>query len=174
MSGESTPSASSFPAALIERAAAIIARASARGLKVATAESCTGGLVAGLLTEVPGSSAVVDRGFVTYSNEAKSEMLKVPADLIAEVGAVSGEVAIAMALGCLDASNADIAVAITGIAGPGGGSEQKPVGLVHFAASRGGEPVLAVERRFGDLGRTGIRLAAVDQALDLIEQLLAV
>lgn len=166
--------ASPFSPDRIARATQIIAAASAKGLKIATAESCTGGLVASILTEIPGSSAVVDRGFVTYSNEAKMAMLKVPAVLIAELGAVSGEVAIAMALGALDASNADISVAITGIAGPGGGSEAKPVGLVHFAASRGGEPILAVERRFGDLGRTDIRMASVDQALDLIEQLLTV
>ncbi len=166
--------ASPFSPDRIARATRIIADAAAKGLKIATAESCTGGLVAGILTEISGSSAVVDRGFVTYSNEAKMAMLKVPEALITELGAVSGEVAIAMALGALDASNADISVAITGIAGPGGGSEAKPVGLVHFAASRGGEPILAVERRFGDLGRTGIRMASVDQALDLIEQLLAV
>lgn len=170
-----TPShaeASPFSAARLDRAARIVARAADKGLKIATAESCTGGLVAALLTEIAGSSAVVDRGFVTYSNEAKIAMLKVPADLIVELGAVSGEVAIAMALGALDAAKVDIAVAITGIAGPGGGSAAKPVGLVHFAASRGGEPILAVERRFGDLGRAAIRLASVDQALDLIEALL--
>jgi nicotinamide-nucleotide amidase len=164
--------ASPFPPDFIARAAAIIARARDLGLKIATAESCTGGLVAALLTEISGSSAVVDRGFVTYSNEAKTKMLRVPADLIAEVGAVSSEVALAMAVGALDASNADISVAITGIAGPGGGSEAKPVGLVQFAASRNGEPILAVERRFGDLGRAGIRHASVDQALTLIEELL--
>ncbi len=161
-----------FSPARLTRAAEIVARAAAKGLKIATAESCTGGLVAALLTEIAGSSAVVDRGFVTYSNNAKIAMLNVPADLIAELGAVSGEVAIAMALGALDAAQVDIAVAITGIAGPGGGSAAKPVGLVHFAASRGGEPILAVERRFGDLGRAAIRLASVDQALDLIEALL--
>ncbi len=161
-----------FPADLLARATAIIERARSSGHKIATAESCTGGLVAALLTEIPGSSAVVDRGFVTYSNEAKIAMLRVPADLIADVGAVSGEVAIAMALGCLDASNADITVSITGIAGPGGGSPEKPVGLVHFAATRSGEPLLAVERRFGDLGREAVRMASVDQALSLIETLL--
>ena len=165
-------STSIFPAGLLARATAIIERARSSGHKIATAESCTGGLVAALLTESPGSSAVVDRGFVTYSNEAKIAMLRVPADLIADVGAVSGEVAIAMALGCLDASNADITVSITGIAGPGGGSPEKPVGLVHFAATRSGEPLLAVERRFGDLGREAVRMASVDQALSLIETLL--
>jgi nicotinamide-nucleotide amidase len=165
--------ASPFQAHLETRATAIIASARAAGLKLVTAESCTGGLVAGLLTEIPGSSAVVDRGFVTYSNEAKTEMLGVPAELIAELGAVSGEVALAMALGALDGSHADIAVSITGIAGPGGGSEAKPVGLVHFAAARTGHATVGLERRFGDLGRAGIRLASVIQALDLIEVLLA-
>lgn len=165
-------STSLFPADLLARATAIIERARSLGRKIATAESCTGGLVAALLTEIPGSSAVVDRSFVTYSNEAKIAMLRVPADLIADVGAVSGEVAIAMALGCLDASNADITVSITGIAGPGGGSPEKPVGLVHFAATRSGEPLLAIERRFGDLGREAVRMASVDQALSLIETLL--
>jgi nicotinamide-nucleotide amidase len=167
-----TTTPSPFSPDLVARATAIIDRARASGLKIATAESCTGGLVAALLTDIPGSSAVIDRGFVTYSNDAKTEMLRVPAELIADVGAVSGEVALAMALGALDASNADIAVSITGIAGPGGGSAEKPVGLVHFAASRGGEPILAMERRFGDLGRVGIRLASVEQVLSLIEQLI--
>jgi nicotinamide-nucleotide amidase len=163
---------SPFPPDLIARATALIATARAQGVKIATAESCTGGLVAGLLTDIAGSSSVVDRGFVTYSNEAKAAMLGVPADLIADVGAVSGEVALAMALGALDASDADITVSITGIAGPGGGSSAKPVGLVHFAAARTGEPPISVERRFGDLGRAGIRLASVAQALELIERLL--
>ncbi len=160
-----------FPEDLARRAAALIARATAAGLTIATAESCTGGLVAGLLTEIPGSSAVVDRGFVTYSNAAKTAMLRVPADLIAANGAVSGEVALAMALGALDWSQADISVAITGIAGPGGGSAEKPVGLVHFAAGRRGDQTICVECRFGDLGRGGIRMAAVGQALELLEQL---
>jgi nicotinamide-nucleotide amidase len=169
-----TAIASPFAPALIAHATVIIERAKSLNLKIATAESCTGGLVAGLLTDIPGSSAVVDRGFVTYSNEAKSEMLRVPAELISELGAVSGEVALAMALGALDASRADITVAITGIAGPGGGSDAKPVGLVHFAAARTGCPTLAVERRFGDLGRAGIRHKSIEQALDLIEAMLTI
>jgi len=164
-----TANVSPFPADLLARATAIVARATAAKQLIATAESCTGGLVAGLLTAIPGSSAVVDRGFVTYSNQAKTEMLKVPADLIGEVGAVSGEVALAMVLGALDQSRADIAVSVTGIAGPGGGSEEKPVGLVHFAACRRGGAPRSVERRFGDLGRDGIRLAALAQAIGLIE-----
>ena len=147
-------------------AQALIGECTDKGLMIATAESCTGGLVAGLLTEIAGSSAVVDRGFVTYSNEAKSEMLGVPQDLIARVGAVSREVAIAMAEGALARSAADIAVSITGIAGPGGGSDEKPVGLVHFAFARSGQPTRHVERRFGDLGRDGIRLASVRQAIE--------
>ena len=158
-------------APLLPRAEALLARARSKGLKIATAESCTGGLVAALLTEIPGSSDVVERGFVTYSNEAKIEMLKVPADLLAEHGAVSGEVALAMALGAIDSSHADVAVAITGIAGPGGGSESKPVGLVHFAATLNGEERLLVERRFGDLGRSAVRLASVEQALAMLEEL---
>ncbi|MDR3494916.1 MAG: CinA family protein [Ancalomicrobiaceae bacterium] len=158
-------------ASLLPRAEALLANARAKGLKIATAESCTGGLVAALLTEIPGSSDVVERGFVTYSNAAKTEMLKVPADLIAAHGAVSGEVALAMALGALDKSRADVAVAITGIAGPGGGSEAKPVGLVHFAAAhKNGERVL-VERRFGDIGRSAVRLASVVEALTMLEEL---
>lgn len=151
------------------RAAALLAHLRAKGLRVATAESCTGGLVAGALTAIPGSSDVVDRGFVTYSNAAKIEMLGVPAALVAAHGAVSEPVARAMAEGALAASRADVTVAITGIAGPGGGTDAKPVGLVHFAASRRGGATLHRERRYGDLGRDDIRQAAVMDALDLIE-----
>src|SRR6202035_4780856 len=117
-----------------------------RGLRIATAESCTGGLVAGALTEIAGSSDVVDRGFVTYSNAAKEAMLGVPAATLERYGAVSAETAAAMAAGALKNSLADVTVAITGIAGPGGGSKQKPVGLVHFAAARRGGRCLAPER----------------------------
>jgi nicotinamide-nucleotide amidase len=139
-----------------------------RGLMLATAESCTGGLVAALLTEIAGSSAVVERGFVTYSNEAKQELLGVAPSLLAAHGAVSAEVAQAMAQGALEYSRADVAVAITGIAGPGGGTAQKPVGLVHFAAAARESGVTLCERRFGDLGRAAIRRAAVLQALELL------
>lgn len=135
---------------------------------MATAESCTGGLVSAALTDVPGSSDVFDRGFVTYSNEAKTDLLDVPAPLIAAHGAVSAEVARAMAVGALAHSLADIAVSVTGIAGPGGGSAEKPVGLVHFACARRGGGVVHVERRFGPLARVEIRAAAVEQALDLL------
>jgi nicotinamide-nucleotide amidase len=158
-----------FDAALEHRAASLLAHLRARGLTVATAESCTGGLVAAALTAIPGSSDVVDRGFVTYSNDAKVDMLGVPAALIATHGAVSEPVARAMAEGALRASSAGVTVSLTGIAGPGGGSAGKPVGLVHLAAARRGGPTLHLERRYGDLGRAAIREAAVRDALDLIE-----
>lgn len=142
------------------------------GLKIATAESCTGGLVTALLTEISGSSAVVERGFVTYSNEAKIELIKVPADLIAAYGAVSEPVARAMAEGALVHSHADVAVGITGIAGPGGGSAAKPVGLVHFGLAWKGGPTLHLERRYGDLDRAMVRWKAVEDAIGLLEAVL--
>ena len=142
-----------------------------RRLQLATAESSTGGLVVSALTDVPGSSDVVDRGFVTYSNEAKQEALGVPARLIEAHGSVSEPVVRAMAEGALARSRADIAVAITGIAGPGGGSAEKPTGLVHFAASRRGAPTLHVERRFGDIGRAEVRHRSVLEALHLIRRI---
>jgi nicotinamide-nucleotide amidase len=159
-------------AALLARAAALIAGYGARGRRIVTAESCTGGLVAALLTEVSGSSAVLERGFVTYSNEAKAEAIGVDFALIAEHGAVSEPVARAMAKGALSASRADVAVAITGIAGPGGGSERKPVGLVHFGLAAAGTPVRHLERRYGDLGRAAVRQRAVADALTLLEDAL--
>jgi nicotinamide-nucleotide amidase len=143
----------------------------ARGLKIATAESCTGGLVAGALTEIAGSSDVVDRGFVTYSNAAKEAMLGVPAATLKRYGAVSAETAIAMAAGALKNSDADITVAITGIAGPGGGSAQKPVGLVHFAAASRDGRQCALHRRFGKVGRRRVRERSVIQALALLQAL---
>lgn len=155
-------------AALLARAEALVAAYTKAGLRVVTAESCTGGLVAGLLTAVPGSSAVLERGFVTYSNAAKTEAIGVPADLVARHGAVSEPVARAMAEGALAASRADVAVAITGVAGPGGGSAEKPVGLVHFGLAAKGRPVQHRERRFGDPGRAEIRRLAVAEALDLL------
>jgi nicotinamide-nucleotide amidase len=158
-----------FDAEMVQRAIAFLDRCKAANIMVATAESCTGGLVAGLLTEIAGSSAVVERGFVTYSNEAKNELLGVPMTLIEAHGAVSREVAVAMAEGAIAKSRAQLAVSITGVAGPGGGSAAKPVGLVQFAtALKGGAPV-AVERRFGDLGRAEIRRLAVMTALELLE-----
>ena len=157
---------------LSEHASALVRRYAARGWKIATAESCTGGLVAGLLTDIPGSSAVVERGFVTYSNEAKTELIGVPAELIATHGAVSEAVARAMAEGALARSHADVAVAITGIAGPDGGSEQKPVGTVVFAratAQDGPDDVMADSQLFDAAeGRSGIRLQAAFCALDLL------
>jgi nicotinamide-nucleotide amidase len=143
---------------------------SERGLKIVTAESCTGGLVAGCLTAIAGSSAVLERGFVTYSNEAKIELLSVPAELIATLGAVSAETAAAMAHGALGHSRADIAVSVTGIAGPGGGSAEKPVGLVHFACAVRDEKPKLLQRRFGEIGRAGIRQKSVEVALDLLAE----
>lgn len=151
------------------RAAALIETYAGKGLMLATAESCTGGLVAGLLTEIAGSSRVVERGFVTYSNEAKTELIGVPADIIASHGAVSEPVARAMAEGALARSRAHVAVAITGIAGPGGGSAEKPVGLVHFGLAAKGSATRHMERRYGDLGRESVRRSAVLDALALLE-----
>ncbi len=145
-----------------------------QGLRITTAESCTGGLVVGALTANPGSSDVVERGFVTYSNEAKSEMLGVPAELIARKGAVSMEVALAMADGVLKQSPADIAVAVTGVAGPGGGSDTKPVGLVHIVAARRGGARLHEELRLGDVGRDEVRERTVQAAVALMAKLVGV
>jgi nicotinamide-nucleotide amidase len=143
----------------------------ARGLRVATAESCTGGLVVAALTEIAGSSDVVECGFVVYSNEAKQTMLHVPAATLRRYGAVSGETAAAMAEGVLKNSRADLSVAITGIAGPGGGSRQKPVGLVHFAAASRDGRRLARRRLFGKIGRRRVRERSVAQAFELLERL---
>jgi nicotinamide-nucleotide amidase len=158
-----------FPADLIDEATRLLARLRGAGVMIATAESCTGGLIAGLLTEIPGSSDVLDCGFVTYSNEAKTRLVGVPAALTARYGAVSPEVAAAMAEGALAASaRASVAVAVTGVAGPGGGTDAKPVGLVQFALAREGQPTLRRERRFGDIGRGSIRMATVREALALL------
>ena len=159
-------------AALLARAEALVRAYAAAGKKIATAESCTGGLVAGLLTAVPGSSAVMERGFVTYSNEAKAEAIGVPMDLITAHGAVSEPVARAMADGALKASRADVAVSVTGIAGPGGGSDAKPVGLVHFGLAVKGGAIRHAEQRFGDPGRAEIRRLSVAEALRLLEDAL--
>ena len=146
-----------------------------RGLVIATAESCTGGLIAAAITDVPGSSTAFDRGFVTYSNAAKTDMLDVDAETIAEHGAVSREVAAQMAFGAIRHSRADLAVSVTGVAGPGGGSADKPVGLVHMAVARRGEGeiALAAERRLvldADLGREGVRRATVKAALQALAE----
>lgn len=157
-----------FPQDIEASAAAVIQAAIKAGVMVATAESCTGGLVSGALTAVAGSSAVLDRGFVTYSNEAKAELLGVTEDLLTQFGAVSEPVARAMALGAVTRSRASASVSITGVAGPGGGSEEKPVGLVHFAAVGPSGAVVHVERRFGDIGREAVRLESVRVALALL------
>jgi nicotinamide-nucleotide amidase len=154
-----------------QTAARVLDACRTHGHKVATAESCTGGLVAGALTEIPGSSDVLDRGFVTYSNAAKQTMLGVPASILARHGAVSRETADAMAAGALAMSNADLAVAITGIAGPDGGSAEKPVGLVHFAVAARDGRRLHREKRYGDIGRSTVRREAVKEALALLDML---
>ena len=153
-----------------EAAAQLLAKLRARRWTVCTAESCTGGLISALLTEIPGSSDVVDRGFVTYSNAAKCDLLGVPASLIGRYGAVSGEVAIAMVSGALRSSTCDVAIAVTGVAGPGGGTASKPVGLVHLAAQCRGHRAMELELRLGDIGRAAVRLATVRDALRLINQ----
>jgi nicotinamide-nucleotide amidase len=149
----------------------VLALCRAKGLTIATAESCTGGLVVGALTEIAGSSDVVDRGFITYSNAAKQSMLGVPAETIARHGAVSRETAEAMARGALAHSPADLSVATTGIAGPGGGSAEKPVGLVHFAAARRDGRLVHRVERFGEIGREAVRLRSVAEALDMLAEL---
>jgi nicotinamide-nucleotide amidase len=159
-----------FDDALIREAANLLDACRTRSLKLATAESCTGGLIVALLTEIPHSSDVVERGFVTYSNAAKTEQLGVPADLIATHGAVSEPVARAMAEGALAHSHADLAISVTGVAGPGGGTATKPVGLVYLAVARRSTPTLHQELRLGDIGRGPIRMAIVGAALALIRR----
>jgi len=141
-----------------------------RGWKVVTAESCTGGMIVASLTDIAGSSDVVERGFVTYSNEAKTDLLGVPGQLIAQHGAVSEPVARAMAAGALARAPVDLAISVTGIAGPGGGSVEKPVGLVHFAVARKGKPVETEHQIFsGD--RDQVRALATRRALELLTEL---
>ena len=149
-------------------AAQVLQACAARGWMLATAESCTGGMVAAALTDIPGSSSVVERGFVTYSDAAKAECLGVPTALIEADGAVSEAVARAMATGALAHSRADLAVSITGIAGPGGGSAEKPEGLVHFACARQGGVITHARVEFGALGRDQVRAASVQQALEML------
>ncbi|MBB4187926.1 nicotinamide-nucleotide amidase [Sinorhizobium terangae] len=158
-----------WPADIEQKAREIITDLTARNLKLATAESCTGGLIAGALTEVAGSSLVVDRGFVTYSNDAKIQMLGIELATLAAHGAVSRETAVEMARGAVSHSGADIAVAVTGVAGPGGGSVEKPVGLVYFAAASRNGATLHREMRYGDVGRDVVRMSAVRTAFELIE-----
>ena len=159
-------------AEIMRTAATLLDRLRAKDLRLVTAESCTGGLIAAALTEIRGSSDVFERGFVTYSNLAKSDLLGVPEAVIARHGAVSREVALLMAKGALTRSPADLAVAVTGVAGPGGGSAEKPVGLVHVAAARKGGQSRHRECRFGDVGREAIRLNSVAAAFALIGELL--
>lgn len=158
-----------FSPKLLKDAETLLHRARTAGVMVATAESCTGGLVSALLTEIPGSSDVFDRGFATYSNEAKTELLGIPARVITASGAVSAEVARRMADEALLRSNADLAVSVTGVAGPGG-TPHKPAGLVHFGLASRTAPTRTEVRRFGDRGRGNVRLASVETALDLLAQ----
>ncbi|TAW56507.1 CinA family protein [Rhizobium ruizarguesonis] len=162
-----------FPQDIVSTAEAIIRNFAAAGLMVSTAESCTGGLIAGALTEISGSSAVVDRGFVTYTNSAKVEMLGVQAETLLRFGAVSEETARQMAHGALFRSRAEIAVAVTGIAGPGGGSAEKPVGLVHLAAKSRAGALIHRKMHYGDIGRSEVRLATIRTALEMVRSLLA-
>lgn len=159
-------------AALVAEAADLLIVLRERKLTLATAESCTGGLIAAAITEVPGSSDIFERGFVTYSNVSKTEQLGVGAGLIDYRGAVSEEVALAMAAGALRHSHADLSISVTGIAGPDGGDDENPVGLVHLAAALRDGPVLHKELRLGSIGRGAVRLASATEALRLVRALL--
>jgi nicotinamide-nucleotide amidase len=157
-----------FPLEIETLARLLIAECEDRRLRIVTAESCTGGLLSAAITSIPGSSAVFDRGLISYSNRAKQELLDVPGDMIADYGAVSEPVARMMAEGALENSNAHIAVAITGVAGPGGGTELKPVGLVHFATARSNQSVMHKVERYGDIDRHEIQMGAVQIALEML------
>jgi nicotinamide-nucleotide amidase len=159
-----------FPADILESAGRLIERLRATRRKVATAESCTGGLVAGAITSIAGSSDVFEQGFITYSNAAKTGMIGVDATLIRQHGAVSEEVARAMAEGALQTASADLAVAITGIAGPGGGTPDKPVGLVFIGIASRTDATGVQRYQFGDIGRESVRIASVREALGLLEK----
>ena len=162
-----------FPEDIDQLARLALTLAREAGLTLATVESCTGGLVAGALTAIPGSSDVVDRGFVTYSNAAKTELVGVPAELISTFGAVSEPVARAMAEGGVLQAGVGAAVAITGVAGPGGGTLTKPVGLVHIAVARRGEATRHREMSYGDIGREAVRLESVRTALEMLAEALS-
>lgn len=157
-----------FPPNITNLARMIIAVAAEKNLTLATAESCTGGLIAAALTEIPGSSAAFDRGFVTYSNNAKRDLLGVPGDIIADLGAVSEPVARSMAEGAMVMGEVDVAVAVTGVAGPGGGTQLKPVGLVHIACARKGHNIIHDVFRFGNVDRGEIRIKTVEEALAMM------
>ena len=158
---------------LFERASELLGICGGRGFKLVTAESCTGGLISAALTSSPGSSNILDRGYVTYSNAAKENDLGVSKELIDQKGAVSEEVARAMAVGAIGKTGVDIALSVTGIAGPGGGSAQKPVGLVHIAAAHRGGKVLHRECRFGPIGRGEVRRLSALAAIKLTKELIA-
>ena len=157
-----------FPSDITDAAARVLSEARAKGLHIATAESCTGGLIGSVLTAIPGSSDVFECGFIVYSNRSKTGLLHVSSGMIEETGAVSAEVARAMAEGALELCTAEIAVSCTGIAGPGGGTESKPVGLVHLAVAARGQDTHNLECRFGPVGRDEIRIRTVAAALQLL------
>ena len=162
-----------FSDRLLNLARLVLDDAETRRLKIATAESCTGGLLSALFVEIPGSSRVFERGFVTYSNKAKEEMLGIPGDMVADYGAVSEPVARLMAEGALEESRANIAIAITGVAGPGGGTKFKPVGTVHFAIARENAPIRHRLEEFGDIGRNAVRMSSVETALMMLQESIA-
>ena len=156
---------------LRDRAVSLLELCKSRHLTIATAESCTGGLLAAVLTDIPGSSAVVDRGFVTYTNESKQQMIGVPPPTIEKFGAVSRETAEAMAKGTLAHAQVELAVSITGIAGPTGAMPGKPIGLVHFAAASRSGRMIHHDRKFGDIGRSEVRRKSVLQAMAMLTEL---
>src|SRR5689334_18140285 len=156
---------------IVEAAKNLLAICKRKNLLIATAESCTAGLVAGTLTEIPGVSSILDRGYITYSNEAKHEMLGVPRDTLAKHGAVSAQTAEAMVRGVLGHSRVHLAVSVTGIAGPDGGSAEKPVGLVFFGAGTRGGKLVCAEKRYGDIGRDKVRKQSVLQAFRMLHEL---
>jgi nicotinamide-nucleotide amidase len=157
-----------FDPETVELATAVLAACRAKGWHVATAESCTGGLVAAALTTIPGSSDVVDRGFVTYSNQAKMELLGVPETTLAAVGAISAETALAMAAGAVSRAGVDLAVSVTGIAGPGGGSAEKPIGLIYLGVAT--KTTCRSERHVFRGDRNGIRRTAMIRALEMLKE----
>ncbi|HSV04344.1 MAG TPA: CinA family protein [Phenylobacterium sp.] len=159
-----------FSLEIVTLARLLVDEARERSLRIVTAESCTGGLVAGAICQVSGASDVFERGFITYSNRAKQELLGVPGDLIADLGAVSEPVARMMAEGALENSNAHVAVAVTGVAGPGGGTPMKPVGTVHIATARANQALMHREEFFEEETREAIQLAAVQSALQALRE----
>lgn len=159
-----------FPLEIVTLARLLVDEARERSLRIVTAESCTGGLVAASICQVPGASDVFERGFITYSNRAKQELLGVPGDLIADLGAVSEAVARMMAEGALENSNSHVSVAITGVAGPGGGTRLKPVGTVHIATARANQALMHREEFFEVETREEIQLAAVQSALEMLRE----